>query len=129
MTEPFVVSLFKGYKIESRASLFIDELNFEDASELHLFENAKIQIDSYICISKINVPDACIRRFLRGAEVHPWATVKIEGHFFSGNSETEKLFFYNDSGDRSKSDLTKEQLLKGETVKAGTELIIDELLV
>ena len=93
--ESSVVSLFKNYRIESGASVFIEELNFEDASELHLFENAKIEVDSYVCIKTINVPDTCLRRFFREAEVHPWATVKIEGHFFSGNPETEKLFFYN----------------------------------
>lgn len=129
MAEHSIVSLFENYNIGIRASLFVDEINSEHASELHLFKNAKIAVDSYVCIGKINVSDACIRRFLRGAEVHPWATVKIEGHFFSGNYETETLFFYNNSAVHSKSDLTKEQFLKEETVKPGTELIIKEIII
>jgi len=124
-----IVSLFENYTIESRASLYIDELNFPNATELHLFKNARIEIDSYICIEKINVPVECVRYYLREAKFHPWATVKIEGHFLVGNYETEKLFFYNDPAIRSKSNLTPEQFVKGEAIKAGTELVIDEIIL
>lgn len=130
MSNVSIVSLFENYNIEIRSSLFVDEINFPDATEIHLFKNAKIEVDSYICIGKVNVSDDCLRRYLRGAEVHSWATVKIEGCFFSGNHETETLFFYNNSAIRSKSDITKEQLLQGQaTIKPGTELIIDEIII
>lgn len=124
-----IVNLFENLKFKFKSTFTIDELNFEDATELILFRNATVDENSYICIEKINVPNNCSFRFFENAKIHPTSTIRIIDRFIRGDIETEKLHIYNIPANLPQSKLTVKDFVNGGKVESNTKFMVDHIVL